>query len=87
MLYCCYMRQDQSFWSEWQKILHNSGLNDLAIVLFEGAAPLRIVFAQAVYACSALLGDPDQWQALARTLENGADSRLFAEFLREEQHS
>ena len=77
----------QTYWPGWAHFLQRFGLQQPAATVLEAAGPLAWFLAQIVY-----LGQPfldgsqsgGQWQALACLLENQAESRSFATFLREE---
>lgn len=82
-----YMRSE-IYWSNWAHFLQRFGLQQAAAVLLESAGPLTWFTAQLVYMGQPFLdgSQPEgQWQSLARLLENQAESRSFAEFLREEE--
>ncbi|MRR31677.1 hypothetical protein FDZ74_07480 [bacterium] len=55
--------------------------------LLESTGPLKLLFAQLVYLGQPLLtsGSTQKWQAFAGLLENEAESRSFAAFIREEE--
>jgi hypothetical protein len=55
--------------------------------LLESTGPLKLLFAQLVYLGQPLLsgGNTQKWQAFASLLENEAESRSFAAFIRKEE--
>ena len=64
--------------------------NDRLLILLEAAGPLTILLAQAVILGQPFLSDPlkrERWAALAEMLENPAEAKAFASFLKEEQTS
>ncbi|MBN1146762.1 MAG: hypothetical protein JXA78_05875 [Anaerolineales bacterium] len=80
------MNADQHLWQVWASYLQRWGVKDWAAYLLEAVGPLAILGAQAIY-----IGQPlfNQWMpeghlaALARLLEDSADTRSFVDFLRE----
>ena len=81
------MQKDRSFWPEWSRFLHRSGLTDLAAALLDAAGPLSVLVAQAVYAIRPFLGQvvsADGLQALTNLFEDQEEGRSFATFIREE---
>jgi hypothetical protein len=79
----------QTYWPGWVHFLQRLGLRQIAAVVLESAGPLNWFAAQCVY-----LGQPflpaspsgGNWQALAHLLENQAECRAFASFLRQEEN-
>jgi hypothetical protein len=82
------MDENHLYWAGWAKFLHRWGLRAPASAVLEAAGPLTTLAAQLVYFGQPLLGSArpgGQMQALAEMLENKAESRSFAAFLREEE--
>ncbi len=74
-------------WPAWAAFLRRWGLENLAIWLLEAASPLTLLGAQALYFGQPLLRpafQDGQIENLANLLEDGAEGRAFAAFLREE---
>ncbi len=64
------------------------GLRAPASAILDAAGPVTLVLAQLIYFGQPFLGSnsgENQWQALANLLENPAESRSFAAYLREEE--
>lgn len=79
----------QTYWPRWDHLLNRFGLRHIAAAVLESAGPLNWFAAQFVYLGQPFLaGSPSggQWQALAQLLENQAESRAFASFLRQEEN-
>jgi len=82
------MGENHHYWEKWADFLHRWGLLAPASTVLEAAGPLTAVVAQLVYFGQPLFSRPSpesQWQALAEMLENQAESRSFAAYLREEE--
>ncbi|HWQ04431.1 MAG TPA: hypothetical protein VN452_03665 [Longilinea sp.] len=80
------MQADRTYWSAWVRILHRWGIGEPFATLLETTGPLKILFAQLVYLGQPLLsGGSQKWQAFASLLENEAESRSFAAFIRQEE--
>jgi hypothetical protein len=82
------MGENHPHWQNWASFLQRWGLLAPASVILEAAGPLTTILAQLVYFGQPLFSRPvpeSQWQALAEMLENQAESRSFAAFLREEE--
>jgi len=82
------MQPDRSCWEGWARTLHRWGVHEIAAALLEAFGPLTIFFAQIVYAGQPLLRSAfpgERLQALAQLFEDPAESRSFANFLREER--
>jgi hypothetical protein len=81
------MHSNRAMWPKWARFLHRWGLEDFAACMLEATGPLAVLAAQFVY-----LGQPfinqgtaaSHVQALAELLENPAEIKSFAAFLREE---
>ena len=87
MCYTDTMQADRTYWPAWVRFLHRWGLGEPFAALLESTGPLKLLFAQLVYLGQPLLtsGSTQKWQAFAGLLENEAESRSFAAFIREEE--
>jgi hypothetical protein len=77
----------QTYWPGWARFLQRFGIQQSAATVLEAAGPLTWLLAQVVYLGQPFLNGSQsggQWQALAALLEDRAESRSFATFLREE---
>ena len=80
------MQADRTYWSAWVRFLHRWGVSEPFATLLESTGSLKLLFAQVVYLGQPLFSsDAQKWQALANPLENEAESRSFAAFIREEE--
>ncbi len=81
------MQADRTYWPAWVRFLHRWGISELFAALLESTGPLKLIFAQIVYLGQPLFnnGAVEKWQALASLLEDEAESRSFAAFIREEE--
>jgi hypothetical protein len=80
------MEDCQHIWSEWAKILHHWGVQDIAATLLESRFPLGILGAQVIYFGTPFLKSivpEDHLIALTEMLENPVSTRVFTAFLRE----
>ncbi len=77
---------DRSFWQYWAHSLQRFHLRDLSLALLDGAGPLKVVLSQLMFAGIpfAAAKSKAQWEAAATMLEDGNESRTFAEYLRKE---
>lgn len=81
------MQKDHSFWPEWARFLQQWGMTEIVAALLEGAGPVNLLLAQAVFAGRPFLGQalsPESQAALAQLLEDREESRSFAAYIREE---
>jgi hypothetical protein len=84
------MPEYRIWWGSWARFLQRFEMERPAAYLLEAAGPLSILLAQAVILGQPLLSDPlkrERWAALAEMLENPAEAKAFASFLKEEQTS
>jgi hypothetical protein len=84
------MPEYRKWWESWARFLHRFEMERPAAYLLEAAGPLTILLAQAVILGQPFLSDPlkrERWAALAEMLENPAEAKAFASFLKEEQPS
>jgi hypothetical protein len=84
------MDDNHHIWHIWARTLHRWGVSHLAASLLDAAGPVTLLGAQAVYLGQPLLRGiipATHLNALAGLLEDGAQTRAFAAFLREEQPS
>ena len=84
MLYC--KKMEHLYWSAWSKKINDSNLTGPVIALLEGAGPIKYVLSQGLFAALPFVrsSSSPSWQAFAELLENSADTRSFAAYLREE---
>jgi hypothetical protein len=77
---------EQFFWSNWAQTLQRLKLTGIFLPLLEGAGPIRVILAQLMLAGIpfASSSSKTQWMAAAEMLEDGEESRHFAEYLREQ---
>jgi hypothetical protein len=76
----------RSAWPAWAEFLRRRGLENMAIFLLEGAGPLAVLGAQALYFGGPFLRpalNDVQRDALADLLEDRQEALAFAAFLRE----
>lgn len=74
------MKTPRPQWSDWAKTLQHLKLDSLTAWLLEAGAPLTLLSAQALYFGAPILGK--QSESLAQLLEDEAQTRAFAAFLR-----
>lgn len=81
------MQADHTYWPAWVRFLHRWGLDEPFAALIETSGPLKLLFAQLIYLGQPLFGSgsTQKWQAFANLLENEAESRSFAAFIRKEE--
>lgn len=81
------MQADRTYWPAWDRILHRWGMAEPFAGLIESTGPLKLLFAQLVYLGQPLFssGNTQKWQAFASLLEDEAESRSFAAFIRKEE--
>lgn len=89
--YLCYtdpMQSNRSLWPAWARFLQHRGMGDLIATILETAGPLTVIGAQFLYFGQPFLQQnlPDgHLQALAKLLEDPAETKTFTAFLREEK--
>lgn len=74
-------------WNKWAEFLRSHRLEGLAAWILEGAGPLAVLGAQALYLTGPLLRpvvSNGQISDLASLLEESSEARAFAAFLRED---
>lgn len=77
----------RSSWPHWAEFLRRRGLETLASWVLEAFGPLTVLGAQALHAGSPLLRpalSTAQVESLTSLLEDPAETRAFAAYLREE---
>jgi hypothetical protein len=82
--------EERAHWPALQDSLRRMGLVELAAWAFEAGGPLTLLGAQALYFGSPLLRPcfaPGVWRALTSLLEDEAEGRAFAAYLRGEEVS
>ena len=72
------------FWSTWFDSLQQKKLNLWVAWALDAAGPLTVLGAQLIHLSSPLLGNSEQSQALAQTLEDETETRAFITFLRKQ---
>ena len=70
-------------WPRWAATLQRYHLDQLAAWTLEAGGPLALLSAQALYFGRSFLGS-GRADALARMLENDAETRAFADYLQKE---
>jgi hypothetical protein len=86
LCYTYFMVETPQIWRDWARNLHRWGMEQGAAALLEAAGPLTTLLAQVVYLGQPVLGrlvSPASMAALAAMLEEPAQTKAFAEFLRE----
>lgn len=81
------MNPTQDHWEGWARFLHRFEMEKPAAYILEASGPLTILLAQMVTLGQPLLGGAQNragWEALAGMLEDPAQAKAFAEFLKEE---
>jgi hypothetical protein len=81
------MNSDQHIWRVWANAMQRWGIHDWVASLLEAAGPLTVLAAQVLYVGQPLLNQAipgSHIDAIARILEQPAQARAFASFLREE---
>lgn len=81
--------EEEAFWPTWAQFLHDKGATEFVAALLEGAAPLRIIAAQLMYAGTPFLGSRpavQKWRAFANLLEDPVKTASFVSFLRGEEN-
>ncbi len=76
------MQTPKPQWTEWANSLQRLKLDAFTAWLLEAGAPLALLGAQALFVAAPFLGGSAD--AVARMLEDGDETRAFANFLREE---
>ncbi len=82
------MQTNRSLWPAWVRFLQRWGMGDVVATILETAGPLTVIGAQFLYLGQPFLQPslPDgHLQALAKLLEDPAETKTFTAFLREEQ--
>lgn len=78
----------RSTWSEWASFLRQRRLESFTAWLLDAFAPLTVLGAQFIYLGSSFLRpafSAGQIESLALLLEDPAEARAFAAYLREEE--
>ena len=81
------MSTSQEQWEPWACFLHHYAMERPAALLLEAAGPLTILLAQFIYMGQPLLDGSKKladWEALAGMLEDPAQAKAFAAYLKEE---
>ena len=80
------MVQNQHIWTDWQKVLHRWGMEDMVATILEAVSPLNFLGAQAIYLSQPILNTlvpKDHVGALASLLENPEETKAFTTFLKQ----
>lgn len=80
--------EEEAFWPTWAQFLHDKGATEFVAALLEGAAPLRIIAVQLMYAGTPFLASgptAQKWRAFANLLEDPVKTASFISFLRGEE--
>lgn len=88
--YTAFMQTPGNRWEPWARFLHRFEMGRPTAYLLEAAGPLTILFAQLVSLGQPLFsGSKNQadWEALADMLEDPAQAKAFAEYLKKERIS
>ena len=80
---------EHEIWQKWALNLQQKKMTAFALVLIEGAGPLRILASQFMLGCAPLINQVGStpWNSFAKMLEDSEQCRSFASFLREEKVS
>ncbi|HEY5901066.1 MAG TPA: hypothetical protein VIU39_00850 [Anaerolineales bacterium] len=79
--------QPREQWPRWAALLQRYRLDKMTAWMLEAGGPLLLLSAQALYFGRSLLG-VQRADALARTLEDEGETRLFAAYLHsQERHA
>jgi hypothetical protein len=78
---------NQELWNKWAHSLQQRNLTGLAIVILEGAGPIKLLFSQVLLGFAPFVGRNqfNPWDTFAKMLEDQTESRSFAGFLRGEK--
>lgn len=78
---------EQMYWAGWSEKVQHRKLTGLVLAMLEGAGPVRYILSQGMLAFLPFLNSSNtpSWKAFAEMLEDPADTRSFAAFLREEK--
>ena len=82
------MPEDRIWWESWARFLQRFEMEAPAAYLLEAAGPLTILLAQVVFLGQPFMNNPHQrerWAALAEMLDDPAEAKAFASFLKEEK--
>lgn len=82
------MEQKYTLWHKWSDLLQRWGLHEVIASILEASAPLHLVAAQLMYISQPLaqiIVNPSELQALADTLEDLSETRIFVAMLRKDK--
>jgi hypothetical protein len=73
-------------WLDWSKKVHELRLTGIVLTLLDGAAPVRYILSQGLFAFLPFVNSntTPSWKAFAQMLEDPAAAQSFAAYLREE---
>lgn len=80
------MKADNLLWSEWKNYFSRLGIRHWVASVLELTGPLSIIAAQFLYIGAPFLGSiisPNRLDAFSRLLEEPAQVKAFAEYLKE----
>ena len=77
---------ERSFWPNWAQTLHQKSMIGFVLTVLEGSGPVKVIFSQVVYAFLPFLNRnaSPSLKAFAEMMENPTESKLFADYLRQE---
>ena len=78
------MKSPREYWPRWAESLRRYQLHEVAASFLEAGSPLALLGAQALYFGRGFI-ESEQLTALAETLEEDQEARLFASFLLEDR--
>lgn len=82
------MEQKYTLWRKWSDRLQRWGLHEVIASILEASAPLHLVAAQFVYISQPfiqMIVSPSELRALADTLEDPLETRMFIAMLRKDK--
>lgn len=79
--------KERDHWSNWADKISELKFTGMMLTLLEGAGPFRYILSQGLFAFLPFVtaSTSPSWEAFAQMLENPADTRSFAVYLREER--
>ena len=80
------MKVDDSLWSDWKDSFSRLGISEWVASILELSGPFSVVAAQFLYIGAPLLShvvSQDRLEAFSRLLEEPAQAKAFASYLRE----
>ncbi len=79
--------KEYNHWSDWSKKVHELRMTGIVLALLDGAAPVRYILSQGLFAFLPFVNSSatPSVKSFAQMLEDPADARSFAAYLREER--